>query len=140
MPLDLNALSAAGVDLVGRFMMVSGSVAQCSGALASLTANADLKQARLLQRIDDFVTQNGLRGEVPAPDRPPPTRLGAVPTEVDLDRFTTVIWATGYRPSYPWLDPTAFDRRGRVAHTAAFLRSQDSMFSDSHFCGDAAQT
>ena len=27
-----------------------------------------------------------------------------------------MIWATGYRPSYPWLDPAAFDRRGRVAH------------------------
>jgi putative flavoprotein involved in K+ transport len=116
MPLDLNVLSAAGVDLVGRLMLVSGAVAQCSGALASLTANADLKQARLLQRIDDFVTEHGLSGEVPEPDRPAPTRLGAVPTEVDLKRFTTVIWATGYRPSYPWLDPAAFDRRGRVAH------------------------
>jgi len=116
MPLDLNALSAAGVDLVGRLMLVSGAVAQCSGALASLTANADLKQARLLQRIDDFVTEHGLSGEVPRPDRPAPTRLGAVATELDLARFTTVIWATGYRPSYPWLDPAAFDRRGRVAH------------------------
>jgi len=116
MPLDLNALSAAGVDLVGRLMRVSGPVAQFSGALASLTANADLKQARLLQRIDDFVTEHGLSGDVTGPDRPEPTRLGAVPIEVDLERFTTVIWATGYRPSYPWLEPAAFDRRGRIAH------------------------
>jgi putative flavoprotein involved in K+ transport len=116
MSLDLNALSDAGVDLVGRLMRVSGAVAQFSGALASLTANADLKQARLLQRIDDFVTEHGLSGEVPGPERPGPTRLGSVPTEVDLERFTTVIWATGYRPTYPWLDPAAFDRRGRVAH------------------------
>jgi putative flavoprotein involved in K+ transport len=97
-------------------MRVSGGVAQFSGALASLTANADLKQARLLQRIDDFVTDHGLSGDVPGPDRPAPTRLGAVPTEVDLARFTTVIWATGYRPSYPWLELAAFDRRGRIAH------------------------
>jgi putative flavoprotein involved in K+ transport len=115
-PLDLNVLSAAGVGLVGRFMRVSGAVAQFSGALTSLTANADLKQARLLQRIDDYVTEHGLSGEVPGPDRPAPTRLGTVPTEIDLERFSTVIWATGYRPSYPWLDPAAFDRRGRVAH------------------------
>jgi putative flavoprotein involved in K+ transport len=116
MTLDLNALSTAGVDLVGRLMRVSGAVAQCSGGLASLTANADLKQARLLQRIDDFVTEHGLSGEVPPPEQPAPTRLGAVATEVDLGRFDTVVWATGYRPSYPWLDPAAFDRRGRVAH------------------------
>lgn len=116
MSLDLNALSDAGVEFVGRLMAVSGGVAQCSGGLASLTANADLKQTRLLQRIDDFVTEHECSDEVPAPDRPVPTRLGAVPTEVDLGRFTTVIWATGYRPSYPWLDRAAFDRRGRVAH------------------------
>ena len=116
MPLDLNELSDAGVDLVGRLMRVSDEVAQFSGGLASLTANADLKQARLLQRIDDFVTEHGLSGDVPGPDRPAPTRLGAVPTEIDLERFTTVIWATGYRPSYPWLDPAALDRRGRIAH------------------------
>lgn len=114
--LDLNALSVAGVDVVGRLTRVSGAVAQFSGALTSLTANADLKQARLLRRIDDFVIDQGLSGEVPGPDPPAPTRLGAVPTEIDLERFTTVIWATGYRPSYPWLDPAAFDRRGRVAH------------------------
>ena len=89
MPLDLNALPAAGVDLVGRLMAVSGALAQCSGGLASLTANADLKQARLLQRIDDFVTEHGLSGEVPGPDRPAPTSLGAVATEVDLERFST---------------------------------------------------
>jgi putative flavoprotein involved in K+ transport len=116
MPLDLNSLSAAGVDLVGRLMRVTGAVAQFSGALTSLTANADLKQARLLQRIDDFVTEHGLSGDVPEPDRPAATCLGAVPTEIDVDRFTTVIWATGYRPSYPWLEPAAFDRRGRIAH------------------------
>ncbi len=115
-PLDLNALSAAGVDLVGRLMRVSGSVAQCSGALASLTANADLKQARLLGRIDHFVDEHGLSGEVPDSDRPAPTCLGGVPTEVGLERFKTVVWATGYRPSYPWLDQAAFDRRGRIAH------------------------
>jgi putative flavoprotein involved in K+ transport len=114
--IDLNTLSAAGVDIVGRLMAVSGDVAQCSGALASLTANSDLKQARLLRRIDDFVTEHGLSGEVEGPDRPALTRLGAVPTVVNLERFTTVIWATGYRPSYSWLDPSAFDRRGRVAH------------------------
>ena len=116
MTLDLNTLYAAGVELVGRLMRVAGAVAQCSGALTSLTTNADLKQARLLQRIDDFITEHGLSDAVTGPDRPEPTRLGTVRTELDLERFTNVIWATGYRPSYPWLDPSAFDRRGRVAH------------------------
>ena len=27
-----------------------------------------------------------------------------------------MIWATGYRPRFGWLDPRACDRRGRVVH------------------------
>jgi putative flavoprotein involved in K+ transport len=27
-----------------------------------------------------------------------------------------VVWATGYRPAYPWLRVPAFDRHGQIAH------------------------
>jgi len=114
--LDLNALSESGVQLVARLVKVIGTTAQFSGALANLVANADLKQIRLLDRIDAFVAATALDDEVGAPLRPPATRLARVPTELDLSAFSTVIWATGYRPSYSWLDPSARDHRGRVAH------------------------
>ncbi len=81
-----------------------------------MTTNADLKQGRLLGRIDEFIVEHGLTGSVSDPDPPRTTVLGEVPTELDLRRFTAVVWATGYRPIYPWLDPAAFDRRGRIAH------------------------
>ena len=90
--------------------------AQCSGALANLVANADLKQARLLRRIDEFVNDHGLVDEVgPATDASP-TLVGDPATELDLAGFSTVIWATGYRPTYSWLTADAIDRRGRVIH------------------------
>jgi putative flavoprotein involved in K+ transport len=111
---DLAALTALGVRAVGRFAAIDGHRAQCSGGLGSLLANADLKQNRLLARIDEHVDTHGL--DVGPPNRAPATRLGAVPTELDLRAFAAVIFATGYRPSYSWLDPAAFDRRGRVAH------------------------
>jgi putative flavoprotein involved in K+ transport len=114
--LDLNALRAGGVHVVGRLMAVRGSTAQCSGALANLVTNADLKQARLLRRIDEFVDQHGLAADVAAADEPRPTRVGKLQTELDLAAFSTVIWATGYRPRYPWLMLDAFDRKGRLRH------------------------
>ena len=114
--LDLNALHRAGVRIVGRFMAVAGTVAQCSGSLANLAANADLKQARLLRRVDEFVEAQGLEREVGPASDPEPTYLGTWPTELDLAAFSSVVWATGYRPTFPWLDPAAFDRRHRVAH------------------------
>jgi putative flavoprotein involved in K+ transport len=38
--------------------------------------------------------------------------------EVDLGcgEIATIIWATGYRPDYHWLDLPVLDRRGRIVH------------------------
>ena len=113
---DLHSLQGLGVQLVGRLMAIRGTTALCSGGLGSLVANADLKQARLLRRIDDWVAEHDLADLVGPAVEPNPTVLTLVPTELDLARFTTVIWATGFRPGYHWLDPRALDRRGRVDH------------------------
>jgi putative flavoprotein involved in K+ transport len=113
---DLNALHALGVHIVGRLMAVRGTMGLSSGALANLVKNADLKQARLLRRIDEYVVEHGLTDAVgPAADTAP-TELPGASTEIDLRSFATVIWATGYRPRYEWLTGEAFDRRGRLAH------------------------
>ncbi len=114
--LDLNALGADGVRVVGRLMAIRDATALCSGALASLVANADLKQGRLLRRIDEYIDAKGWGDAVGPAMSPASTALPDASTELDLRSFSTVIWATGYRPRYVWLDPAAFDHRGRVAH------------------------
>lgn len=114
--LDLNALYGEGVQIVGRLMAISGTNGQCSGSLANLAKNADLKHTRLLRRIDTFVNDRGSADEVASMSEPTPTFVGKTPTEVDMRRFSTCIWATGYRPTHSWLPAGAFDRRGRVIH------------------------
>jgi putative flavoprotein involved in K+ transport len=32
-----------------------------------------------------------------------------------------VVWATGFRPTYPWLDPRLLDRKGRLVHDGGVL-------------------
>ncbi|HSN70965.1 MAG TPA: NAD(P)-binding domain-containing protein [Steroidobacteraceae bacterium] len=117
--LDLNALSDRGVELVGRLVGVVEGRAQFSGSLPNHCSMADLKLARLLDRIDDWSQQRGIDGELPGSRRPAPTRTPASP-RVGLDfakeRIGTVIWATGFRPDYGWLDVPAFDRKGRLRH------------------------
>jgi putative flavoprotein involved in K+ transport len=113
---DLPSLLGLGVKPVGRLMAIRGRTALCSGGLANLVANADLKQARLLDRIDHWVNEHDIVDLVEPPNKPSPTNLTQAPTELDLRGITAVVWATGFRPSYRWLDPLAFDRRGRVAH------------------------
>ena len=75
--LDLASLQGLGVQLVGRLMAIRGTTALCSGGLASLVANADLKQARLLRRIDEWVDEHDMADrrrpcDRAASDRPQP--------------------------------------------------------------------
>ena len=121
---DLPSLQALGVQLVGRLMAIRGMTALCSGGLRSLVVNADLKEARLLRRIDEWVDEHDMADLVGPAVKPSPTVLTHVPTELDLTRFGTVIWATGFRPTYGWLDPRALDRRGRVDHDGGVASMQ----------------
>jgi putative flavoprotein involved in K+ transport len=117
--LDLNALVGQGVRVAGRFAGVAGDVAQLSGSLPALVANADLKLGRLLDRIDEHAAQAGWVGE--PGDRPAPTEVGTAPTVLPLADFGRVVWAPGYRPTYPGLPAVLFDRRGRLRHDGGVL-------------------
>ena len=121
---DLNSLRKAGVELVGRLVGLRGGKAQFSGALANLCALADLKMNRLLDSIDSWVNANGFAERFPAPHRCEPTDIGPE-TKLSLDliagRIGTVIWATGYRPDYSWLDVPVLDRKGRIRHDGGIV-------------------
>ena len=84
----------------------------------------DSKMNRLLDRIDDWATENSLDGEIDAPHRFEPTRVEASPPlGVDLGGIRTVLWATGYRPDYSWLDLDVLDRKGRIRHDGGVVES-----------------
>jgi putative flavoprotein involved in K+ transport len=119
---DLPSLQGLGIQLVGRLMAIRGTTAFFSGGLGSLVANADLKQARLLRRIDEWIYEHDMADLVGPATEPRPTVLTEVPTELDLRGFAAVIWATGFRPAYHWLDPRAFGHRSRVDHDGGVAR------------------
>ncbi len=143
---DLNSLRKAGVELVGRLVGLSDGKAQFSGSLANHCALADLKMNRLLGSIDDWVNANGLAGQFSAPERYAATDVGPE-TSLSLDLIgagiSTVIWATGYRPDYSWLDVPVLDRKARIRHDGGvvaapgmyvmglpFMRRRKSSFID----------
>ena len=72
---DLPSLQGLGVQLVGRLMAIRGTTAFCSGGLGSLVANADLKQARLLRRIDEWIYEHDMADLVGPATEPRPTVL-----------------------------------------------------------------
>lgn len=122
--IDLNSLTAIGVELVGRVAGIKDGRAQFSGSLMNQCALSDLKMNRLLDRIDEWAGESGLDSEVPPPERFEPTRVDALP-RLDMDltsgEIQTIIWATGFRPDYSWLDVPVFDRKGRIRHDGGIL-------------------
>lgn len=123
---DLNALTAIGVKLIGRLAGIKDGKAQFSGSLRNMCTLADLKMHRLLDSIDEWATQNGFDNEVSPPQRFEPTRVDASPPlgmDLQSGAIRTIIWATGYRPDYSWLDVPVFDHRGRVRHDGGVVDS-----------------
>ena len=62
--LDLNALAAMGVELVGRWAAVRDGRALFSGGLRNVFSLADLKMERLLDTFDEWARTNGRDTEV----------------------------------------------------------------------------
>jgi putative flavoprotein involved in K+ transport len=83
------------------------------------TAAADDRLAALLRRIDAYARAVGLEDEI----LPRPPALATVGTHVPVDEMglgsagiRSVVWATGYRRSYPWLHLPVLDGNGEIRH------------------------
>ena len=124
--LDLNALTALGVELVGRWAMVRDGQALFSGGLRNVFSLADLKLRRLLDTFDEWALTSGRDAEFGRPERleptvvPPSSRL-----QLDLGRgeIRSVVWATGFRPEYTWLDVPVVDAKGHLRHEGGVVDS-----------------
>ena len=142
--LNLNHLTDAGVALRGRLGTVRDGEALFSGGLRNHCALADQKLDRLLDDIDEWITEHGLDGEVGPVERYKPTRTErGVPLTMDLrtGRIRAVVWATGFRPDLSWVELPVFGPDGRLRHDggvvdapgvyhlgATFLRRRKSSF------------
>jgi putative flavoprotein involved in K+ transport len=117
--LDLNALTDIGVKLVGRIAGIANGKAQFAGSLRNMCALSDLKMGRLLDLFDDWARANGRDAHVEPPYRLPPTRVEAAPPlglDLRSGAIKAIIWATGYRPDYSWLELPVLDRKGLIRH------------------------
>ncbi len=117
--LDLNALIEQGVEVVGRLVGVNDGRLQFSGSLANHCAMADLKLNRLLGRFDAWCGERRVGDVVAEPERFAATQVETAPRlTLDLDKepVATIVWATGLRPDYSWLQAPVLDHKGRLRH------------------------
>jgi putative flavoprotein involved in K+ transport len=124
--LDLGTLAAMGVELVGRWATVRDGRALFSGGLRNVCSLADLKMERLLGVFDEWAGVEGLDADVSAPERFPPTHPPRSPRlQLDLrsGEIRTIVWATGFRPDYRWLDVPVIDPKGQLRHDGGVVDS-----------------
>ncbi|WP_203976012.1 NAD(P)-binding domain-containing protein [Planotetraspora silvatica] len=124
--LDLNVLAATGVELVGRWAAVRDGRALFSGGLRNVFSLADLKMRRLLDSFDEWARAHGREAEVDPPERFAPTHVPeSARWQLDLrsGEIRTIVWATGFRPDYGWLDVPVVDAKGRLRHEGGVVDS-----------------
>jgi putative flavoprotein involved in K+ transport len=121
--LDLNALSSMGVELAGRWAAVRDGRALFSGGLRNLFTLADLKMRRLLDTFDEWAPT---AAEVGPPERFAPTLVPQT-SRLQLDlrsgEIRSIVWATGFRPDYGWLDVPVVDAKGQLRHEGGVVDS-----------------
>jgi putative flavoprotein involved in K+ transport len=144
--LDLPLLERQGARLTGRVIGAEDYTIRLEDDLVAYTAAADAKLALLLRRIDKFIATEGLEGHVEEAEEFVPFLWPApAPIGIDLrsEGISTVLWATGFRRSYPWLKVPVLDQGGEIIHRGGitdapglyvlglqFMRRRKSSFID----------
>lgn len=118
---DFRRFATAGMILVGRTEAYRNGTLTFAGDLADNLAHGDASYLSLLDEADAYVARNG----IDLPEEPEARRIGpdaACVTspigELNLADagITSIIWATGYRIDYSWLELDIFDASGRPKH------------------------
>jgi putative flavoprotein involved in K+ transport len=132
MSLDLNVLQESGVAIVGRLAMIRDGRALFSGGLRNQFALADLKMQRLLDTFDTWACGRTLDVEAARAERFEPTRAPATP-RLSLDlrsgEIRSILWATGFRPDYRWLEVPVLDRKGELRHDGGVVADAPGMYA-----------
>ena len=120
--LHLEGLRRRGVRVLGRLIAADAERVTFDDDLIATTAASDVKLAEVLLRIDEFIAKTG-RSAPLAPEPFEPTwtaAYGADRASVHLEAagINTVVWATGFVRSYPWLNVPVLDSRGDIVHRA----------------------
>ena len=129
--IDLRAHARTGLHLHGRLAGVSGGSIHFGDDLADNLDRADTINADIKRSIDKWIAANGVEAPVEAPYAPvwtPDASRGADPLDLGAAGIRTVVWCTGYRMDFGWIDDLPVDGRGRPLHARGVSRLDGLMF------------
>jgi len=118
---DFRALAADGITLVGRTTSFDNGTMHFAQDLRNNVANGDANYLSLLNEADAYIERNGLdlpeepeaRTLMPDPDSLKNPLIDLNLADADVN---SIVWATGFKVDYSWLQVDAFDENGRPKH------------------------
>ena len=118
---NFRRLAEQGMTLVGMTESFKGGVISFATDLADNLSKGHANTLSVLDEADAYITRNGLN----FPEEPEARIVHSKPTcetnpilELDLAEagITSIVWATGFKVDYSWLQVDAFDEQGRPKH------------------------
>ena len=119
--IDFRRFAADGVTLLGRVKAAHDGIIDLAPDLAESLANGDAMYASFLDRVDAHIERHALA----MPQDPDARAVLSDPScvaeplrRLDLraEGIGAVIWATGYRVDFGWIDVPVLDGRGEPVH------------------------
>jgi putative flavoprotein involved in K+ transport len=110
---NLRRMAADGITLLGHLDGIDGERISLRSDLSDNLARADgFFAARFQGAIDSYIERAGI--EAPPDDREPFYFEPAQTLDLDLSKagISTVLWASGYRMDFGWVDLPIFDEYG----------------------------
>ncbi|KMW56918.1 putative monooxygenase [Candidatus Rhodobacter oscarellae] len=122
--LDINTLQRDGVQIVGRVAGIQDGLIELDNNREKDCSTSDSDLFALLAEIDRFIEETDHDCLAISPTAPDPIQFSSPSLGVfDLNtgEFGTVIWASGLKPDYSWLDLPVFDEHGTLVHDGGYV-------------------
>jgi putative flavoprotein involved in K+ transport len=105
-------LEARGVTLLGRLVDVDGHALTLAPDLAESLAFGEELRARVLGVIEAHIAEAGVDADEREVEEPFADVRAIDRVDLREAGITTVLWATGYRPAFGWIELPLFDEFG----------------------------
>jgi len=113
--IDLRKFALEGMQLYGRLADIAEDKICFQDNLKENLDRADAAAEKIKQNIDQYIAQNKINAPVETPYQPvwEPTEI---PQSINYNKLEAVIWCTGFKTNFSWVELPVFDGKGEPMH------------------------
>ena len=129
--LDLRVFAAQGMALHGLLVAIDDGVATFGDDVGKRLDDADATYNRINAGIDRWIEGQGIEtAEGPSVYEPVWQPPAGPPAPLDLEAagIGAVVWCTGFRPDWSWVDVPFLDETGYPDHVRGVVRPTPGLF------------